>query len=465
MSRRLTVLATVGCLLLVAAGALAVGAVGTPVTGDEVVGPDAQTPTPGTAESNVSVANVTVWTGPASVRDDLTSVAAVREYQRSGALLRDATVATSDAFVLELRMPGFAERLAGVEGPNTTVRFFRATYGPDSSIRFEQSDPFAMAEPFALRLNSTAATTVVADRANETYYLVVDPTAVEIGHRTQGEDVDWYSKKSTHALEYAKFLTGPGYGLNITLDSQTWTAHGNGTWYDLSPVVYFQGGADIDWYGQYPHQVPRAESVRFRGETNLAPGTELTVRIANRSDGGPALSATTTVSGPGHDPSQLYDVTHHPLSASLSTASLEPNTTFDIEVVRDGVTLDRADGVVNESVDGAPGTGTPPTPTPSPTATPTPTVSATPTRSDTATPTPTTGTPTATPTTFTPATATPTRSSETPTAVSEPTATPSPSPTDAAGTATTGGSGPGFGLVAPVAALLAVAALVRVRRA
>jgi len=311
-------------------------------------------PGAGTDRGNVTVANATVWTGPASVRGDLTSAAAVRERQRSGALVRDVTVTTSDAFVLELRLPGFAERLAGVEGPNTTVRFFRATYGPDSSIRFEQSDPFPMAKPFALRLNSTAATTVLADRANETYYLVVDPPAMQDGRRTRGEGVEWDSKTNTPAPEFARFLTGPGYGLNITLDSQTWTARGNGTWYDLSPVVYFVGDADIDWHSQEPHSVPRTENVQFRGETNLAPGTELTVRITNRSDGGPVLSATTAVSGPGHDPSQLYDVTPHSLSASLSTTSLEPNATFDLEVVRDGEVLRQTHGVVDESVAGTP---------------------------------------------------------------------------------------------------------------
>jgi len=353
--RRLAVFDAVGCLLLlVVFGAFAVGAAGTPVSGDTAVGPAAQTPTPETTESNVSVANATVWTGPASVREHLTSAAAVREHQRSGALVRDATVATGDAFVLELELAGFSDRLEAAEGPNTTVRFFRATHGPDSAIRFEQSDPFPMAKPFALRLNSTAATTVLADRANETYYLVVDPPAMQDGRRTRGEGVEWDSKTNTPAPEFARFLTGPGYGLNITLDSQTWTARGNGTWYDLSPVVYFVGDADIDWHSQEPHSVPRAENVQFRGETNLAPGTELTVRITNRSDGGPVLSATTVVSGPGHDPSQLYDVTPHSLSASLSTTSLEPNATFDLEVVRDGEVLRQTHGVVDESVAGTP---------------------------------------------------------------------------------------------------------------
>jgi len=113
-----------------------------------------------------------------------------------------------------------------------------------------------------------------------------------------------------------------------------------------------------------------------------------------------------------------------------------------------------------------------PVPTATPTVTPTPTVTTTPTATTPTTPTETptpTGTDTDTPTeTSTPtrtATASPTptatepRETTTPPAAT-PTATPEPTPTDPA-TGTTTESGPGFGLVVTVVALLVAAGLVR----
>jgi PGF-CTERM protein len=346
---RLAVLAAVGCLLLVVLGAFAVGAAGTPVSEGEMPALDTQTPTAESDRTNVSVANATVWTGPASVRDELTSAAAVREHQRSGALLRDATVAMSDPFVLELRIPGFSERLAATKGPNATVRFFRATHGPDSVIRFESQFNPQLPE-VALGVNRTAATTVVADRANETYYLVMDPPAMRLGTKNyDGTSVNWSAPVADSPSWYVNNLP---FGLNVTIDGGTWTFRGNGTWHELDRIVVFdESEAYLHRDNSDVISVPRDESVQLSGDTNLAPGTELTVRLSNRSDGGPTLTTTAVVSGQGHNASDLYSPPDHPVSASLSTASLEPNATFDLEVVRDGVTLDRADGVTSESAD------------------------------------------------------------------------------------------------------------------
>jgi len=340
--------------LLLAVTAVTVGVAGLPTDAQESASPDERDASGLNANStNVSVANATVWTGSESVRDNLTSAGAVRERQRSGALIRDATVATSDPFVLELRMPGFSERLAATEGPNTTVRFFRATHGPNSGIRFESRASPEFPE-VALGMNRTAATTVFADRANETYYLTVDPPAMRFGTRDYGgTGVNW---SASVADEPSWLVDNLPFGLNVTIDGSTWTFDGSGRWSELDPIVLFDDpDAYLNGGNQDVISASRDESVQFDGNTNLAPGTELTLRLTNRSDGGSPRVTTATVFGDG---SNVSESPYHLMSGSLSTMSLEPNSTFDIEVVRNGSILYSARGVVNGSADSAPGTGT-----------------------------------------------------------------------------------------------------------
>ncbi|MDS0295102.1 BGTF surface domain-containing protein [Halogeometricum luteum] len=168
--------------------------------------------------------------------------------------------------------------------------------------------------------------------------------------------------------------------------------------------------ADLDLNDDDQYEVVRSEEATVRFDTNLAGGSEVSVRLrSSASDSAFLLSNTVETTANGS------------VTTTFDTSDIEAGTEFEITVRSGGDDLANEDGVIVNQT----------TPTPSDTPMDTPMTTDTPTDTSTDTP---TATPTDTPTE---------------TATSTPT--------------TTGGSTPGFGVVVAVTALLA-AALLATRR-
>ncbi|WP_226010491.1 hypothetical protein [Halomicrobium salinisoli] len=317
-----------------------------------------------------------------------------------------------------MRAPGLDERMARVDGPNETARFLRATYDEDSAITFVQSSsPGPSAHPDAFQPDRSNATTVVADRANDTYYLLLDPLAADRGHWDDSDRTDGLAFESGNPHGWT---IDKGYGLQVAIDGRTQTFRGDGDWNDHGPVIRFlkDDGPAEAFDGTFERDrlvLDRSTRAPITVNTSLSRDTTVTVRITNRSDGGPPVSDMRTVewgdgtSRDGHDWNGV-------VTANLDTTSLSPGTTFDVELRLGEYTVTRTSGVISASTS---------TPTATPTARPTPTV---------------------------------------PAAAGSATTTGASTPSPADSPATTSGSGPGFGSLAALVALTAAALVSACRR-
>jgi hypothetical protein len=305
-----------------------------------------------TASENVTVENLTVWTAPGSIRDRLDDREAIATARRTGNLTRDGTVARSDALVLSMRIPGLAARMDNVTGANETVRFIRATNGTDSSVRLVQTNPTTEVPEKIVGLHRSGAMTVVVDRANDTYYLVVDLTESRVGFRDYGESispdgVDWNPRMDPNVRR------GELFAVNVTIDGHTSLFDTDRDSSRPDAVVHVVGvdaefGA-TDALDVLVLQATTGQPVRAR--TSLAPGTPVVVRIENRSDGGPAIVrrthvVETTTGGVGDD---RFEPVTHEILATVDTSGVAPNTTFDARIVADGRTDDRRPGLVRRT--------------------------------------------------------------------------------------------------------------------
>lgn len=400
-----------------------------------------------TSETNVTVTDLRVWSSDPPPHPDLSdewplhevfsSRADVERAMADGRLHRDRRVPMNGTLVLELRMPGMAGRLANASGANETMRFLDVVYGADDAFRLDiASGPGPMEPISVLRFNRTNATTVYSDREADTYYVVVDPTSPLHGsvRPNRERQVDWQADR-----DLSRALDGLGpYALNVTIDGQSTRFFGNATifdltyedsrsWHKLKPVVAFtedDEGTVFELPGGWNRTVRAQSGQRLVAITSLDAGAPVTVRVVNRSDGGPPLSNTTVAtdefgSGP---PTDAYDArlsnytVYTSATATLDASEVEPDTAATLEVTAGDRVLVRERFTFRPPL-------TTSTPTETATATPTATMSSTPAETTTA----------AAPTT------TPTHAA---------TAAGPSSPTE-----TTAGTGPGFGILGVLVAL------------
>ncbi|WP_415380981.1 hypothetical protein [Halosimplex sp. TS25] len=400
-----------------------------------------------TSETNVTVTNLRVWSSDPSPYPDLSderplheafsSRADVEEAMADGRLHRDRRVPVNGTLVLELRMPGMADRLANASGTNETMRFFDVVYGADDAFRLESTTHGVLHIPTTVfRFNRTSSTTVYSDRDADTYYVVADPTTLLPGYVgvEGGREIVW----DTGGYDLPEFGILRGYALNVTIDGRSSQFLGNTSVFDLEaedegweqvkPVVELIWG-DEEAVFELPsgwNRTVRAQSdQRLVAHTSLDAGAPVTFRVVNRSDGGPPLSNTTSVTDEfgsnSTEDAYIYHLSNYTVytsaTATLDASGIEPGTAATLEVAAGDRTLLRERFTVRPALS---------TPTPTETATPTATLTPTPSETVTTTPTPTT-TPTSTPS----ATA----------------AAPS-SPTD-----TVADTGPGFGLLGALVSL------------
>lgn len=402
----------------------------------------------GTASTNVTVTDLRVWSSDPPphpglsdewpLHEAFSSRADVERAMADGRLHRDRRVPVNGTLVLELRMPGMADRLANASGTNETMRFLDVVYGSDDAFRLEAaSNPGPMSPISVLLFNRTSATTVYSNRDADTYYVVVDPTSLRYGSLRPNEEkrVDWQAFRD---LSQALDGLGP-YALNVTIDGRPARFFGNasafnftvedGRWSQLKPVVAFTDddeGTVFELPRGWNRTVRVQSGQRLVALTSLDAGAPVTVRVVNRSDGGPPLSNATVAtdefgSAPSDDDydAELANYTViTSATATLDASGVAPNTSATLEVAAGDRVLLRERFTFRPPLA---------TSTPTETATPTVTSSLTPAETTTA-PTPTT----------------------------TPTSTPTPAATAAAppsATETTAGTGPGFGLLGALVAL------------
>jgi len=346
-----------------------------------------------------SRANATVLAAPSGFRDRLDSRTAIKQARARGRLTHSETVAIGDTVVLKLTGPGISEAVASERGRTATARFESLLASPNATLSLVETEPGPSLPRQHRYLNETGTTTVVADPANDTYYVAADLTTVPAGYEHDGSfpdpDLREGQRFAPRFLVRSENRINPG---DIAEPNQT----GHFTVEQPEARLLFRNDTDERYrVGPAPNQT-------IAGYTNIAPGSAIRVRLSNGT--GSQFPVTESVRVSRTEVSEPYDSGYR-FRATLNLTGAAPNSSFDVVLRSNGRPIsNKYDGYVDPALGLA-------TATPSPTAT----------HTRTATPTTTVQTDQAT-------TTSPGRAAEP--------------------TGTTAGDGPGFGASAALAAVV-----------
>ena len=349
-----------------------------------------------------------MWTGSSEEVGSVSDLEDLNDAIDDGQITQSNDIAVGDLAVHQLEASGFEGALNAREDEDVTQAFNDTVRNGPINLTIEEASPGANQDASELNLSYGDNVTVIADGPNDTYFVVVDTGAVDFD---APRDEELPSDDDTE-LETNFTVLQDDAGFDFTPDDEFDDDENSETFVEFTAE---EPEASVD----EPFNVSQASGQTVSGTTNIAPGTELTLRVRSQSGVSPSFLKTAS-------PVVQSDGTY---SATFDFNEQNIGDEYDIVVANTLLASDEEEsGQVVEAVETA-------TPTPTPEAdadTPAP-------DGDTATPEP--GDDTATPD-------------------GEDTETSMPG-TDASTSTPT--STPGFGVVVALTALLA-AALLAVRR-
>lgn len=226
--------------------------------------------------------NATVLTAPANATENLTSRAAIRRGRAAGWVTPTDTVAAGDTVVLRLDVDGLDGALAASAGADDTARFLGVFDRANTSLQLQHGfTPMTTVE--RIPLNRSTVSTAILDERNDTYYVVVDTAAARL---TPGTRDGIHDGDSLH--------------VRLLVDGDRRLSE------DWIPADHFDIERPAVELGGESHTVSSYPGGRLpvTGETNLAPGSTVTVQLQGAS---PRLfPRTVTV-----DRSRQVAVTYH----------------------------------------------------------------------------------------------------------------------------------------------------------
>lgn len=227
------------------------------IPGSAVSASAADTTDPSSNEA--SLHELRTWVAPGSI--ELPTPSAIGAAKASGNLTRSETITLNDTLVLELRASGLEGVLAARNGSNATARFFDLLANGTAELDVTQRNPSPSFHAKELQLAAYDSTRVVADGANDSYYLVVDLSRVS-ATRGHGERV--------HA--------GDAYRANFSLAESSSLA-ANGTESTLTNFTVRDPAAELSTVGERHEFAEPAPNQTLRGRTSLPPGSAVTVEL------------------------------------------------------------------------------------------------------------------------------------------------------------------------------------------
>ena len=287
-----------------------------------------------------STDGMNMWTAPGNAALDADGDGAVTADDVSalvedGAVTQDSSITMGDYAIHEISATGL-EGLVDAEGG-----FADAIASGSLGLTVEQTNQIQNRDPKTLNVtNSLNAISVVS--GDGTYYVVVDLESADF--ERNGDDVDLADGDEFDAT----FTVADDRLLNSESDDAHETASAS-----------FEVEAASTTLDSDPVEVEAASNQTIAGQTNLAPGTELTIRVRS-VDTQPGFYDTETVTV-GEDGN---------FAAEFGFSEQSAGDTFTVNVRKSGTEQVSVDGEVVEQV----GTATPTaTPEPTETATPEPT--------------------------------------------------------------------------------------------
>lgn len=277
-------------------------------------------------DTRASVANesmtVRVLSGPRIDWDALDTKGAIRTAMASGRLNRMDAVAVGDPLVLAIEHATLSESLA--DG-NATDEFFARVSGNHTSLRIEQTNPTPERHPKHVLL-ARNATTVVADPANDTTFVVVDTgrSPVYFGDPSRSDHAERTElRQEDHFV--ANLTLGPGS--NLTTANRTVATEAEFS------IRVREARLSVDDDLAERIYVDPAPDQRIAGSTNVRAGRNVTVVVRW---GGPnatedAIRRTVPVRA-GEDGENRF-------SAAFDFGDVAENATASVDALFDGRSL------------------------------------------------------------------------------------------------------------------------------
>ncbi|AQL42331.1 hypothetical protein BV210_06220 [Halorientalis sp. IM1011] len=277
---------------------------------------------------NETVGNLTVWTAPGDDFGNLTSPAAVEMAKREDWLVRTRTVAEGDtlpsapgdAVVFGLPAPGLVEAVGAMnESESDAAAFVEVLTRSDTyDFRMEQTPDSTTPEmaPKELNLSATLAADglrVVPDQQNGTLSVVfrTDRTVVDYGGDRDFSPSD-----------------GEDYRVNLTVTDGNVTTSSSVEWELVERSIDFD---DHGSEGPVPVRLGQRCTV-VSGETAVAPGTEIQLRLRSNETGPVRATAWTTVDT-ARQFATCVDTTGFDRNATLFLGAAEFDPDYDHPVV------------------------------------------------------------------------------------------------------------------------------------
>jgi PGF-CTERM protein len=329
------------------------------------------------------------WTAPRSRYGDLDTGADFREGIDEEWVTQDSDIAVGDTVVYEIEASGLEGALDARGEDTVTDEFFEFANGsedsPAAQFTVAQQDPGPNRDPLLLDFDSSNAE-VVADSANDTYYVVAQTGADDLeGVRDEDNDgaID-PDEDETGSVDADDSLRATFTVFGEDENDLDLTADGEDEIVETTHSL-----TEPEFEMTEPFNVTEVSGQEIFGEATVAPGTEVNVRVRSADGVRPAFlkTATTTVDADGQ------------FLVTLSFNDTSPGDSYTINVDDIGPAPELSvDGTVQPVIETAT-TDTPAetTTTATSTTTSTPTTTTTSTPPETTTSFPTVGTRTTTP--------------------------------------------------------------------
>ncbi|WP_136361791.1 DUF7827 domain-containing protein [Halobellus limi] len=241
------------------------------------------------------------WTAPRSRYGDLDTGADFREGIDEEWVTQDSDIAVGDTVVYEIEASGLEGALDARGEDTVTDEFFEFANGsedePAARFTVAQQDPGPNRDPLLLDFDSSNAE-VVADSANDTYYVVAQTGEDEL-EGVRDEDGDGAidpdeDETGTVDADDSLRATFTVFGedendLDLTADGED----------EVVETTHSLTEPEFDM--NEPFNVTEVSGQEIFGEATVAPGTEVNVRVRSADGVRPAFlkTATTTVDADG----------------------------------------------------------------------------------------------------------------------------------------------------------------------
>ncbi|APE96052.1 BGTF surface domain-containing protein [Halodesulfurarchaeum formicicum] len=243
-----------------------------------------------------STDSMNVWTASSSNAGDIETIDDVTTAVEDGQLTQTETVAMDDEVVLEISASGLNGFMldSSFEDGVVTDEFYTALQGAENetfNITFEQAAPGANRDAETLNLADLDKEdlTVFYDESGDNYYVLVNQVDLadsdNADHLSTLEDEEEYEVsfdvQDDWLLQYAADYSGPDTydGDEDSLEDEYETVTASVTFEDITASFDLTDVEGTDYI-----VVEAAEEQEITGTTNIAPGSEVTIRASGTGD-------------------------------------------------------------------------------------------------------------------------------------------------------------------------------------